>query len=527
MSPYQSVYPVLRRIAISTSMSICLIVAGCSNSAESAMKLGALARVQFQNGQLAQARETIKQAVADRDDIVDLQLLRGRIEMAARSANNAYDAYSIALSLDSANPEALLGVAQLGLQIGRLRDSEDAADRLLALDPRQPQALLIKGLHDIIKRRYADAIAKADTMLQIEPGDEGGVILKARSLALLDRHEEAFAVVEKARGIAGDTAGTNITLLELYRLEVKGREMVPMLERLRQLTPNDHRLYIDEADTLYKLGETARAREVLRRMIVMKTLSGPDAEAATRLWDEYDPAASFDAATFREFAANAGQPARLAVARYFIDHNKPDAAEAALFGAAANDNIAGLRSRIAVIRSSADEALAQAADILSRDSTNCDALVAKAQASLAKGRADDAIVASQTAAANCPQLPAAYIALARAHQLKHNDVAVGLAFRDGFEQNPQDSAFARTYADWREQTGNGRRALAIARRLTAATPSLLSGWKLYQELCARTPDAGCSAEADAGMARARTYFGVDLRTGERPPPSLLGRLGSR
>lgn len=526
MSSCQPIYRVLRRIGLSTLLLACTMLAGCSNSAQSAIEAGALAQSQFENGQLAAARKTIAQAIAERDDIADLHLLRGRIEMAAESPSNAFNAYSNALSLDSSNVEALVGVAQLGLNVGRLDESEDAADRLLTLNPKDPRALIVKGLHNVIKHKYGEALSNADMILTIEPANEGALILKARVLALLDRADEAFAAIDKARQTSGITSGIAMTLLELHRLQGEGGKMVPMLEYLRKSTPDNRSLDIDEADTLYKLGDTEQARGIVRDMIMAKTLSDADAETATRLWREYDPA-PLDAAALREFATKAGLPARRAVARYFIERGDPDQAEAALLGAPASDDVAALRARIAVARGQFDDGWARAATILAHDATHCDALVAKAQVSIARRRADEAIVASQTAAANCPQMPVAYRALAQAHQLKRNDAGVNLAFRDGFESNDQDFDFARAYAAWLEQTGQGTRALAIARRLTTAAPALLSGWKLYLELCARVPDAYCTADAKAGMEHARLLFGVDLRSGERPPPGLLGRITRR
>lgn len=526
MSSYQSIYLVFRRMGISTILFGCLIIGGCSKSGQSALEAGTLAQSQLESGQLAAARKTIASAIAERDDIPELQLLRGRIELAANSPRNAFDAYRNALSLDSSNIEALLGVAQLGLQVGRFDESEDAANRLLTLDPRQPGALLIKGLHSIIQRKFEDAVKYADAILANQPADEGAVILKTRALALLGREDEAFTIVENARKSSGDTSGIAITLLELHRLRGEGEKMIPMLERLRTLKPTDRSLDIDEADTLYKLGNLARARTILSRMLMMKAIDDAVAEAAVRLWQEYDPA-PLNPQALREFSAKAGLPARKAVARHFIRRNEPNQAEAALVGAPANDDVAALRAQIAVTRRQFEEALAQANAILANDPTHCDALIAKARVGIAKGQADSAVLASQTAAANCPQLPAAHLALASAHQLNRNAAAAGLAFRDGFERNTQDSAFARSYAAWLNQAGQEQRALAVVRRLTTATPALLSGWQLYLDLCAKTPDARCTADAEAGMARARRLFGVDLRSGEQPPPGLLGRLARR
>ncbi|MDE2403601.1 MAG: tetratricopeptide repeat protein [Sphingomonadales bacterium] len=485
-----------------------------------------MAQSQLESGQIAAARRTIRDAVQDRDDIAELQLLRGRIELAAGSVRTAYEAYSNALSLDSSNVEALLGVANLGLQVGRIEESEDAADRILTLDPNNISALLIKGIHHTIKRKFEDALKDADAIIAIRPSDEGAVILKARALALLGRQDEAYAAVDTAVKASGETVGLAITQLELHRRRDEGPEMVAILERLRRLAPNERKHDIDEANTLYKLGDAPRARAILQGALVAKPLSDGDAQAIGRLWNEYDPN-PFDAPALRQFASKAGLAARKVVARFFIDHNQPDQADAALAGAPAGNDVAALRARIAVLRGNPADALAKANAILAGDATHCDALLAKARASLAVRRGDDAVLAAQTAAANCPGDPAGYLTLADAHAQRGDPSGVSLAFRDGFDNNLQDSLFARRYVDWLLRNGQKSRALAIARRLTGAAPALISGWQLYGELCAQQPEARCSDDAKTGLDAARHLYGVDLRTGEQGSAGLLGRLPRR
>lgn len=524
MSAWKLIYRIFCRIVLPpfllTSM---LALSGCSDPIQAANAKGALAQSQLDAGQLAEARKTIAEAVADRDDIAELHLLRARIELRANSQSTAYSAYSAALALDSTNMEALVGVAQLGLQLGAIAESEEATHRILAMDPRQPNALLLNGLHDMIKRRYDDAVANADEILKMAPGDENAAILKARALALLGKPDEAFAVVEGARKTSGDTRGMALTLLELYRVRDDGPAMVTMLDRIRQLTPEDASYDVDEADTLYKLGAGARAREILRRRLLDPRLDEKSAAAIAGVWKEYDPQ-PLDAAALAEFARKAGTAARKAMARLYLDRNDPARALAALYGAPAVDDIVALRARAGVAHGRLDASLAQAEAILAQDRTHCEALVVKAQALLAKGRSDDAVTAGTLAAVTCPQMPVAFVTLARAQEADGNKAGAMIAFRDAFDRNDQDSALVRTYSAWLEQQGQGTRAVSIARRLTHNAPSLLSGWRLYGELCARVPMADCSKDAEAGLARARKRYGVDPRSDDPPSTGLFGRL---
>lgn len=524
MPAWKLVYRIFRRIVLTgVLLSGLHVMSGCSDPAQSAMEMGALAQSQLDSGQLAAARKTIGEAIAERDDIAELHLLRGRIELAANSPETAYGAFAAALSLDSANMEALIGVAQLGLQSGHVAESEDATNRVLAFDPKQPNALLLRGLHDIIKRRYDDAISRSDQILEIMPNDENAAILKARALALTDRSDEAFATVERARKASGNTLSVALTLIELHRVKNDGAAMVPLLERVRKLSPADSRYDIDEADTLYKLGSAPRARAILRRRLLDGRLDEKSATAITRLWKEYDPE-PLDAAALAEFAKSAGKPARKAVARLYLDRNDPGRARAALAGATSSDDIAALRARAGALEGRLDESLAQAEAIVAKDRTHCDALIAKAQALLAKRRADDAIAASTLASTTCPQMPVAFLTLARAQEADGNKAGAMVALRDAFDRNDQDSALVRTYTGWLEREGQSTRAVSIARRLTRNAPSLLSGWRLYAELCSRNPDADCGKEAQAGLTRAEQRFGVDPRSDEPLSTGLFGRL---
>jgi tetratricopeptide (TPR) repeat protein len=527
MSAWKRIYLVFRRIAIPVALIASLIAtAGCGDSTKSAMAKGALAQSQFDAGQLTAARKTIREAIEERDDIAELYLLRARIEMAAHSEDSAFNAYSSAVALDSANIEALVGVAQLGLQLGHVSESEDAADRVLALDPAQVNALVIKGLHNIIRHRLPDAISNADAVLAKSPNDEAASILKARALAMLDRPDDAFATIQNARKGVGETRGVAMTLLEIYRSQGKGVEMIPLLDQLRKQSPKDANLDIDEADTLYKLGDAQRARAILRSRMLNRKLNDVDANAVVNVWKEYDPQ-PLDPTALAEFSAKAGIPARKAMAYFYIGRDDPARAYAALAHAPAADDIVALRALVDVNQGKIDQSLAQAEAILARDHTHCDALVVKAQAEIAKRQAEDAIAASTLATTSCPKLIPGYLALSRAQELEGNKDGAMIAFRDAFDHNDQDQDLARRYTALLIQNGQSTRALAIARRLTNNAPALLSGWQLYADLCGRIPNAGCMPEAEAGLQDARLRFGVDPRTGEPTPKGLFGRIARK
>jgi tetratricopeptide (TPR) repeat protein len=524
MSAWKLVYRNFFRIVLSgLILANALVLSGCSDPVESANAKGALAQAQLDSGQIVAARKTIAEAIAERDDIPELHMLRARIELQANSPGTAYGAYSTALALDSANLEALIGVAQLGLQLGHVTESEDATIRVLAMQPNQPNALLMQGLHNLIKRRFEEAVANADAMIEVVPDDENAAILKARALALMNRPDEAFAVIGGASGKTGDTLSIALTLLELHRVRNDGAAMVPVLERIRKLSPENASYDVDQADTLYKLGDAPRARGILRQRLLDPKIDEKTATSIANLLKEYDQQ-PFDGPALGAFAGKASVPARKAVARLYLDRGDPARALAALSGAPAIDDIVALRARARIAEGRVDESLAQANAILDKDRTHCDALIAKGQGLLAKRRFDDAVSAGTQAASLCPQMTAGFLTLVKAHEAAGNEVGAGIAFRDAFDRNGQDSALVKAYTAWLVGQGHGIRALGIARRLTNQAPSLLSAWRLYGDLCTSVPDADCAKDAEAGLGGARLRFVVDPRLDESPPTGLFGRL---
>lgn len=527
MSDGQQIYHMLRRLAFWVFLGLLVpTLNGCSDPARKAAEQGAIAQAQLDARQIPLARISIAKAIAIRDDILDLQLLRGRIEAAAQSPGSAFGAYSDALALDSANGEALLGVAHYGMQSGHIEESEEATDTILTLEPTQADALLLKGIYNLVHGRRDDALANAEAILAQRPGDVSGSILKARALATLDRSDEALELIENVRKMSGESEGLTRTLLEFYRLKDDGAAMIPQFDALRRTSPGDRALILDEANALYKLGQGERARAFLRALMLRPRTSDLTGRLVTGLWTEYDPE-PLDPAALAQFGRDAGRPARKAAARFYLMRNDPARALQALGADPGDADMAALRAQASIAQGRVGAGLSVADGIVQGDKTNCDALLARAQALLLLRRDKEAIIASQSAAANCPQMVPTFTVLARANMASGSDAAAELAFRDGTSRNTQDGTLARAYAAWLERKGNGTRAVAIARRLTNAAPALVSGWRLYLDLCQRDPYEGCADDAQKGLDRAKIRYAVDRRPDEPDQPGLFSRLQPR
>lgn len=505
----------------------------CSSSAERAGEAAALAEFHFRNGNLAEARLAINEAIREKDDLPDLHLLRGRIEFAAGDRNAAFAAYYNALALDPLNSEALQAVSQIGLGTGNMAEAEAAADRILSISPSQPDALLVKGLIALAKRRLDQAIRYADDALTFQPDYENARILKARALYLKGDADAALATVGDGKAGAGPVSeGVALTRLEIFRQMQDAANMEREFLRLRNLRPLDSDLRIDEANFWFKRGDPAAANALLVRILtrpdeqnVEAATTGHDiARQAVDLWQQYGSAAVTDAA-WSQIAGNAPADAREVIARYLLNEGKTDEAGrmiASLDGAARQ----ALAARLQVATGDARGGAASATEMLSRDQTHCDALVAMSEARLALGEPGAAVRAGQRAAAECPDRAEAFVAAALAYDAFGRPAGADRVFGAGIDGNPQNIMLASAYADWLLENGRQRQAVAILRRYTRDTPASVKGWRLYADLCRQT-DSGCEREAESNRARAATIYGIDLPPGQLQPNGLFGRIIER
>ncbi|QGN56090.1 tetratricopeptide repeat protein [Novosphingobium sp. Gsoil 351] len=488
------------------------------------MSQGAVAQQQLTSGDLTAARKSIAEAIDERDDLAELHLLRGRIEIAGKRYAAAFDAYSAALALEATNPEALLGVAQLGLRTGHLDEAEEAAGRILTLEPNQPEALLIKGLLALVRNRPAEAIEDADKILAGSPSNEGGVILKARALYLRGDPGQALKLIDQAVPLVGNTAGLIQTKLELFREAGDQAGMLGQFEKLRLLRPDDFDLTIDEANLRYKTGDKLGGRRLLRDALLSPNRRASEAVRIASLWREYDtePLDASERMRLRSISS----AVRGEVARYYLDSGRAEPAAQLLAG---DPSLAAraLAARVAIALGDLPSGTEGAEKILEADRTQCDALIARSAGLLARGQNAPAVVAAQTAAAECPQNTAAWLQLARANEARGKPSEAGRAFADAVSRNPQNAQLSAEYIDWLERHGATRQAMGEARRLTRKTPAQVSAWTAYVAACERQLQSGCTSVARAGRTQALRKLGIDLPIDERAPNGLFGRLPPR
>jgi tetratricopeptide (TPR) repeat protein len=524
--PYRANFLRMARNA-TFAFAILAWVPACSDSLENAVAQGSVAEQHLANGQVRAARLAINKAIGERDDIVELHLLRGRIELAAGATGSAYDAYSDALSLDPANREALQGVSQLGLSTGHIPESLEATEQILSLDPGAPNALIVRGVHALVRRRADEAIGYAEKVLASAAAANNetiradAAILKSRALFLKGDHDGALAAVNDPGNGAAVSAALALTKLEIFRELRQPSAMAEQFAVLHRLRPDDGELRLDEANMRFKLGERELANRLVIATLMDTKTTREGTAAAIRLLEEYgvDGISSEQV----QLIGQRGSPgAREAMTRFLIENGAFPAARILLRSLAGNTQ-RSLAARLEGREGRHRAALGLAEAVLAQDATHCDALIAKSEANLAIGAAETALISGQQAAAECPSQPAAWIAAANAYTARERPSGAERVYRQAIESYPQSLRLAREYAEWLLGNDRKREAVATARRLTRSSPALLTGWRFYADVCRRA-GAPCQREAEQGLEDAKTIYGVDIETGRTLPHGLVGRL---
>ncbi len=500
--------------------ALTLVIAGCSDRTADAYAEAQNARALLQQGDLPGASRAIRRAMTLREDQVDILLLDAQIKTAMGNLRAAYDSYRMVLALDPRRPEALVAVAQLGIALGDRREAIKAADLILSMVPGQPDALLVKGIDALNRKNHDEAIAIGDRMLASDPSERRGIVLKARGYALNDRRDEALAMLRQAAEQYGNDEMLASAMLENARDTGDVATMLEQLALLRQFRAESVDLAIDEINIRYKSGDADGARKVAADFI--DTFGNkPDAmRRLGRLWREYDPD-PLDDTQLQAIEANGAINARQVAGRHYLAQGEHETA-ARLVSSSADPLAKALLVRVAAaVRQ--DGAIRAAAGILSRDRTNCDALLAAAEWNLAARRYTDAVKPAQVAAAECRDIPDGYLVAARAYDGQNRSAGAERVYREGLAAHPDSRDLTQAYARWLLQRGREDAAETVAEGLTDRAPARVSSWRLLEQICASTGNSPCIARARRGGALAARNYSIDLAPGERVKDPLLGR----
>lgn len=499
--------------------------ASCGDKLQKASEFATVAEQQFAGGDLEAARISIQKAIATRDDVAGYYILLGQIEVQSQKPVSAFNAFSLALDLEADNVQILQSIADLGLQTGRVKEAEEAADRILILAPGSPNALLVKGFIAIDEGRFDVARKAVEDILSFNAQDEGGIILSARIDALQGKPQQALAKIDTIIGQIGETSALNATRLEIYRLL---RQPDRMLESLPALTKNadaNSEYQLDYLNLLYKVGKRDEARSNAVTLLRDPKLNRDQAVKIIDIWNEYD-ADPLTPAQVSYFAENGTRTIQALLARHFLNMGRTEIASRILvkLEKVQSPEALGLMAQIRLADGASRAAYGIADRILEVDPRNEDALVVRSTKYVKEKRFDKAIADASIVTSDAPQNPNGYVALANALAAKGNRIRARQVFEQGMEFLPQSRLLAMHYKKLLLRWGDTSRIVSLDKEVALASPSSIKSWTIFNESCSRFGDGLCAKAAEQGLANAKNSYLVDDPPGTPRRRGLFARI---
>jgi tetratricopeptide (TPR) repeat protein len=501
------------------------VLQGCRDNLQQAAELATAAEMQFAANDLKKAAANIRQAIAIRDDVAAYYILLGNIEMQMGNLNGAFNAYSLALDLEGDNIDTLQNVANIGLQIGKLKEARTAADRILLLSPASSQALLIKGFLEIEEGRFDEAKATVAKILSLNPEDEGGVILAARIDSLQRQPEQGLAKIEKFVAATGETTGTSITRLEIYRMLGDAAKMRAVFPKVLEGMQDKFEYKLDYINLLYRMKDFQTARQeslaIINNVNVDQSQLGP----LIKIWIEHD-ATPLSPAQVQSIGTLGKRAISLFLSRFFLAVGNLEHAQLAIAKLTEQEapEALALSARIALARGEKKAAYAMANRILKIDARNEDALLVKSAENLANGQLDRAIENANIAVSDAPENIMGYAILAEAHNAKGNPIRARQIFEQGMDIMPQNMALAAQYKKMLTIWGDTSRIVSLDRDVALANPSSIAAWSVYAQSCSIYGDSQCATMASNGLTKAKTRFMIDDPPGTPSRKGLFSRI---
>lgn len=513
------------RTGLFAAAACLLVLTGCDDAFQTAANDASIAESQLAAGNLEEARGSIRRAIAARDDVAGYYVLLGRIELQAERPASAFNAYSMALDLQADNPEVLQNIAELGLQTGRLKEAEEAADRILLLSPGSARAMLVKGFIAIDNGQLDDAQRMAAEILGSNASDEGGIILAARIDALRGDVGKALSAIQSGIATLGSTNALNVTLLEIYRIQGDARGMRSVFPAVLKSMDGDTDYQLDFVNLLYKMGDIAVARAAALKAIEAKPNDARLLTMLGELWLEYDRK-PLSPAQLTYFAESGSRTSQIALARFYHKIGDYEAAQR-LLTRAFDSGVAeaqGLMARVMMARGDLKRADALAARLLQADPRNEDALLVRSARHLTNRKPDRAIEDANIVVADSPEEYLGYVVLADAYIAKGSPLRARQTFERGMDFLPQSKLLADAYQKFLVANGDTSRVVSLYQDLAMAKPSSVAAWTAFSRACAEFGEEICARKVESGMARAKSSFVIDEPPGTPQRRGLFARI---
>ncbi len=240
----------------------------------------------------------------------DAWVMLGRLQKVAQNSVESEKSYKKALEIDSANEDALTGLAQVYADLG---DTKSAAEMLKRVTDKNPSGRGLRALASAYEqmREYALAAETLKKVVETSPGDSEAKRALATNLMLADRLDEALKVYTELVAEEPRDTQSQIRISQIYRQKRDFAKAHEAADKAKQMDPNNLEVRYNEVNLLEAEGRSGDALALMKELVdsgAKRSYSSPEKASRVLLLERYGvmlrAAEQFDSAveTFRQMA---------------------------------------------------------------------------------------------------------------------------------------------------------------------------------------------------------------------------------
>jgi tetratricopeptide (TPR) repeat protein len=214
---------------------------------------------------IAQAEEYAKTALALNNQLGDVYILLGRIQLALGNQAVALSQLQQAIQLDPKSSPAHLALADAYSAMGRTADADRAYERGIALDAESWDGYYRRAVAYYSQQRYEEAAAQFRKAIEIAPDNPYAHTNLAVMLKELHREPEAEAELKKALDY-GEVYSAYGNLANLYYQQKRFPEAVELTKRALRKNQNDYMLWNNLGVYYDAIGDKASANDAYQHV---------------------------------------------------------------------------------------------------------------------------------------------------------------------------------------------------------------------------------------------------------------------
>ncbi|HMF76311.1 MAG TPA: tetratricopeptide repeat protein [Bryobacteraceae bacterium] len=205
----------------------------------------------------------------DPKDVESLVML-GRLNRVVENSVDAEAAFKSAIALDADNEDAITGLASVYSDRGDTKNSTALLEKLAQKNP-SPRALVTLANNYEAMKQYslaADAYKKA---LALDPSKAELRALLAQDEALAQRYDDAIKTYQDMAAANPQDASPYLGMAQVYQQQRKMEDARRMMDKAKQLDPDNIEIRYDEVRLLIDEGKTPEAIAALKAILESTT----------------------------------------------------------------------------------------------------------------------------------------------------------------------------------------------------------------------------------------------------------------